>query len=76
MREKLAPRVKGDDHNIPFNGESEYKDKYPKKSVPRDPVKIKDKIYTPSNEPFLGESTYTASYPKKTPNPHQPRQGQ
>jgi hypothetical protein len=23
MREKLAPRVKGDDHSIPFNGESE-----------------------------------------------------
>jgi hypothetical protein len=70
MREKIVPRVKNEDKNVPFDGDSEYKNKFTGKSVPRDPIKNKDKIYTPSNQPFDGSTTYKDHYIKKDPNTH------
>lgn len=55
---------------MPFDGESEYKNKYPGKYVPKEPVNIKDKIYTPDNQPFDGDTTYKSHYVKKATNPH------
>ena len=68
MREKLKPRVKNQDRNIPFDGSSEYKNKFPAKKVDKDPIKNKDKIYTPDHTPFDGSTTYNNSYPKKVPH--------
>lgn len=71
MREKLKPRVKGEDKSIPFTGSSEYKEKFPGKSVPRENPVIKDRIWTPDGTPFDGETTYNSHYPKKPFNPHE-----
>lgn len=70
MREKIVPRVKNEDKNVPFDGDSEYKNKFTGKSVVRDPIKNKDKIYTPSNQPFDGSTTYKDHYIKKEANHH------
>lgn len=73
MREKIVPRVKNEDKNLPFEGDSEYKNKFTGKVGDREPIKNKDKIYTPSNQPFEGDTTYKSSYIKKQPNVHEKR---
>jgi hypothetical protein len=62
--------VKNDNRSFAFEGESEYQNRYLGKSVPREVITHRDKIYAPFIVPFEGESTYKASYPKKylTPN--------
>ena len=34
----------------------------------KDPVKIKDRIWTPDLTPFMGTTTYGSHYPKKVPH--------
>lgn len=65
MREKIVPRVKNEDKSVPFDGDSEYKNKFTGKMVDREPIKNKDKAYNPSNQPFEGDTTYKSSYIKK-----------
>lgn len=76
MREKIVPRVKKEGRDVPFEGESEYKNKFPKKFVPLDPIKNKDKIYTPDNQPFDGDTTYKSHYIKKNTNPHEKKKSE
>lgn len=44
--------MRNEDRDVPFNGQSEYKEKFPAKSAIRDPVNNKDKAYNPLNQPF------------------------
>lgn len=39
--------------------------------MPKEPIKNKDKIWTPDTTPFEGDTTYKTSYPKKIPNKHE-----
>ena len=70
MREKLKPRVKDENRDIPFDSESEYRSKFPRKAVSRDSIRIKDRIWTPDMTQFMGSTTYGNSFPKKMPNAH------
>lgn len=71
MREKLKPRVKDENKDLGFDGESEYKKQFGRKAVSKDPIKIKDRMWTPDNTPFLGSTTYSNHFTKKNPNKHE-----
>ena len=71
MREKLKPRVKDENKDIGFDADSEYKKQFGRKAVSKDPIKIKDRIWTPDNTPFMGSTSYGSHFPKKTPNNHE-----
>ena len=65
--------MKNEDRKIPFEADSEYKNQFPGKSVAKEPIKIKDKIWSPDQTPFMGETTYKSCFPKKAPNKHAKR---
>lgn len=73
MREKIVPRVKNENRDVPFDSTSEYSKQYGPKKVPKEKVYIKDRAYNPDRQPFNGSTTYGAEFPKKGSNPHQKR---
>lgn len=64
-RDKHKPRVKDEDGNLPFKGNSEYKTNFGPKTAKVDHVKGKDSAYKPTNQPFDGSTTYKDDFTKK-----------
>lgn len=70
MREKIVPRVKQENKDIPFSSTSEYFNQYGSKSVPKEKVFIKDNQFNPDRQPFNASTTYGSHFVKKSRNPH------
>lgn len=66
--------MKDENKSIGFNAASEYKKEFGRKSVSKDQIKIKDRMWTPDFTPFMASTTYGAHFPRKTPNKHDKKQ--
>jgi len=70
MREKIVPRVKNENKNIPFDANSEYCKEFGPKTVNREKVFIKDRQFNPDKQLFNPSTTYGSDFHKKYPNRH------
>lgn len=68
MRAKIVPRVKDEQRNVPFEGESWTKSTYQAKSVVKDRLRNKDKEFNPDMQPFMGYTTYKSDFFPKRPH--------
>ncbi len=66
MRQKIVPRVKNEEKNVPFIGESWYKSTYKPVSATKDKLRNKDKEFNPCQQPFSSSTTYKSDFfPKR-----------
>lgn len=70
MREKIVPRVKNQNKDIPFDSTSQYAKQFGPKKVDKPTIFIKDNQFNPDTKPFNPSTTYGSHFTKQHRNPH------